>query len=1407
MATSAEPAPRVHRGRQRARTAAKWTGIGLIGLVVAILLFFVWLNSSLGHRFVVKQINQLETASGLDIDVGRIEGSLFGELTLHNLTLKDPKGTFFLAPRATLDWRPLAYFRNHIDIKRLEIPQARLYRLPELKPGDPNAPLLPDINVDIGQIKVDRMLIDQPVTGYRHLMSLAGSARIDDGRAQVALDANAIAAPGLPGGDKLALRIDAVPEANRLAMGVRVEAPGNGFVAKLTGLNQPLVASLGGNGTWTNWRGRAKAVLGGKQFADLAVGAKDGAFTVAGPLNPGLLMPAGVAKNLLAPQVQVNLTTKLDQRRADTRLSLTSPAIAVVANGMLDLGRNQFQDFKVAARLSRPKVIGPNINGTDIRLAMVLNGAFATPFVAYDLRARTLTFNETTVELLQARGRAKVDADRISVPIQARARRISGLDPQLGSLLTNVGVNGTINISGTKLVSDNLKIRSDRLNATVVVAADLAKGQYRAGIQGSVNNYLMEGIGLLDLTTKMDVFTAGSGFGLKGRVSVRTRRIDNPSAAGFLEGNATASANVVMTPAGVITLGDVRLSSPGLRITSGGGTVWPDGRINIRAAGVSRAYGAFAVVVTGTATRPQIELRAASPGFGIGLRDIRATVRAVAGGYAISATGQSAYGPFEADVTILSGRGPMTVEVRRLLFAGMTFTGRVVRTPAGPFVGTLAMTGQGLQGTIQLAAVGRFQRADVSATANGAQIPGANPILIQRGVVQASVILYDDAPHIVGDAQLAGVRANNFFLARARAKVDYRGGNGAAQVFAEGTSGVPFRVAVNAALSPNLIRAAAQGQVRNIPFRLARPAQISKVAGGWQLAPAELVLPQGNVQLAGRYGAAGMVVQSRLNDFDISILNLFSPGMGVGGRATGSIDFAQVGGDTFPRADARLAIAGFTRTGIAVRSPPVDLALAGQLRPEGGNLAAVIRRDAQVIGRAQLRLQPVGPGAGTWSTRLLAAPLAGGIRYNGPAEVLWSLGGVADMQLSGPIGVAADFSGRVQSPQLAGIIRANNLTFVHETYGTRISQLALQGRFTSSQLEITQLSGRAGRGTISGSGTVGFASTAGYPIDIRLKLADAQLARSDNIGATLTGDLAITNNRANGALISGDLTLPEVRYQIIRQGAAQVVELAGVRRKGEPLPSVQESVQQADTAPSIWKLDLRLRADNRLFIAGMGLESEWSADLRVQGTTATPSILGEAELVRGTYSFSGQRFDVTRGHIAFTGARPPDPRLDIVASADIKDVTVNINVSGSANNPQIAFTSNPGLPQDEIMARILFGGSVTEISALQAVQLATSLNSLRGGGGGLNPMGKLRSAGGLSRLRVLGADETTGRGTSVAAGFYLSRKVYLEIVTDARGYTATQIEVALTKALSILSQVSAQGDTGNNVNLRYRKRY
>ena len=1390
--------------RRPLHTAAKWAAIVLGVVLFLIGALFFGINTELGHRYVVRQINNLEMASGLDIDVGRIEGSIFGSLTIHDITLKDPKGVFFQAPRAELDWRPFSYFRNHVDIRALTIPAARLRRLPELRStGDPNAPLLPDLDIDIGRLQVGRLAIDPAVTGQRHMLSLNGRAKIADGRAQVALDTGAIAGPGLAGGDRLLLRLDAVPEDNRFDLGVRVDAPANGFVAGMTGIKQPIVAAIGGRGSWSNWQGRAQAILGGKPFANLSIGGRDGTFTVNGPVRPGSLVPAAYQK-LVAPLVQVNLVTSLAERRANTRLRLNSAAFAVAADGILDLGRSQYGNMRVAARLLQPGAIAPNLTGRDVRLALVLNGGFATPRVAYDLQAASMGFGAMALQGLRATGGARIDTDRIIVPISARVGRITGFDASIGSLMTNVALDGSLAISGTKILSDNLRLRSDRVNATAIIVADIAKGQYRAGLQGRINNYLLRGIGLLDIESHMDVVTERNGFGIRGRVAARTRRIDNASARDFLGGNAIVSANINMNPAGVISFDNLRLAAPLMRITSGSGTYSPDGRVNIRLAGISNAYGPVTVVVTGTATQPQVRLRAARPGFGIGLANVDAQIRSTSRGYEIVASGQSQYGPFSANVLVLTGRGPLTVEIRRLVFAGITFTGRVVQTAAGPFAGTLSMSGSGLNGTIRLAAAGRVQRADISARADGARIPGDPPILIQRGLIQATATLYPNAPSIVGDVQVAGVRRGDLLIQLARARINYQGGRGQAQILAQGTSGVPFRIASNVALTPTHIRAAAQGVVNRINFRLAQPADVRKVGNAWQLAPTTIVLPQGNVRVAGSFGGSGMVIRSRLDGLDLSLFNVFAPPLGLGGRATGSLDFSQPSGASFPRADMRINIANFTRTGIAAISDPVNIAMAGTLRPEGGALAAVIRRAGNVIGRAQVRLQPLSPAAGSWTTRLLASPLSGGIRYNGPAQVLWSLAGMTQQQLSGPIGVAADFSGRVQSPQFNGVVRANNLTFEDETYGTRITNLAVQGRFTSSTFELTQLSGRAGQGTVTGRGSVGLAANAGFPIDIRLAFQNAQLARGDAIGATVSGNVAITNSRASGALISGDLELPDVRYEIIRQGAAQVAELEGVRRKGEPLVR-PDQVNRDSAAPSIWKLDLRVRADNRVFVSGMGLESEWQTDLRIRGTSASPRVVGNARVIRGTFSFAGQRFELTTGEVTFTGSQPINPRLNIAASGEVKDVTITMSITGSSTDPQIRFASSPALPQDEIMARLLFGGSVTELSALQLVQLGASLNSLRGGGGGLNPLGKLRSATGAARLRILGADQATGRGTALAAGFYLGNNIYLEVITDARGFTATQLEIALSKALSILSQAGTSGST--NVNVRYRKQY
>jgi translocation and assembly module TamB len=1377
------------------RRIAIWAGGAVLGLLALAALALLGLDSGPGRRFVVDQIGKFETASGLKVQVGRIEGSIYGKMVLRDVRVRDPRGVFATAPRIDVDWRPFAYINNHVDVRTLSAELVTVSRLPALKPvpADPNAPTLPDIDIDIGRLTVDRLVLEPPVAGRRHVVALDGKARIADRRAQVT--ANAVAATG---GDRLRVVLDAVPDDNRLILDARLRAPAGGLVAGLAGLAAPLAVDIGGRGDWAAWNGTARARLGGRQLADLGVAARGGTFRVTGPVAPGLIVPA--VAQVTAPALQMELVSTLANRRADTRLSLRSDALFARAQGELDLARSRFGNVTVDARLLRPAAIAPNLNGRDVRLALRLDGPFARPLVDYRLTGDAVGFGATVVQGLTATGRARVASDRIVIPVLARAARVTGLNAAVGGLLTNVSINGQLAIANGKVLSDNLRVRSDRIDATALVVADLAAGTYRGAFQGRVNNYLVQGIGLIDLTTDVDLVSLPrGGFGLSGRFAAQSRRIDNESIRNIVKGRTLVTGRIAYDAAGAVRVSRLRLASPGLRISDGGGTYRPDGRIDFSARGTSDQYGPLNVRVTGTVERPLVRLRASRPNVGIALTNVEATVRGTGRGYEISATGGSPYGPFSADIFVAAGDGPLAVDVRRARFAGIDFRGRVVQTAAGPFVGQLSMNGSGIDGIVRLGAEGRVQAAQISARANGASIPSEPPILIQRAIVEARVVLYESAPLVVADVQAAGVRQGATVIRTARARINYQGGRGTAAIVARGSSGAEFDVAANAALSPGLYRVAAQGKLNGVPFRLTRPAEIRAVDGGYALAPTTIAMPQGNVLLSGRY-ANGVTLAARFDDLDLSVLNAFAAGAGVGGRATGNLDFAQAG-NSFPRADLRVRVANFTRSGAAVVSSPVDIEALGTLRPEGGDLRALIRRGGGAIGQLQARLQPVGPGA-SWTERLLAAPLSGGIRYNGPANVIWSLTGIADQQLTGPIGIAADFGGRVSAPQLNGIVRATQLGYLNETYGTRIRNIRLAGRFTNDRLEITDFAGQAGEGTIAGRGSVGLSSAAGYPIDIRATLTRARLARSDALGATASGTIAFLNDRAQGARLTGDLRLPEVRYQVIRQGAAEVAILEGVRRKGDAPPS--NAPQDAPMIGSRIALDLRLRADNALFVSGMGLESEWAADLNVRGTSLAPQIIGDVELVRGTYSFAGRRFDLDRSsRIRFQGGT--NPSLAITARSTIEDVEMVINIGGRALNPQIAFTSTPALPQDELLSRALFGESVTNLSAIQAVQLAAALNSLRGSGGGLNPLGKLRSAAGIDRLRILGEDDTVGRGTAIAAGTYISNDIYIEIITDARGFTATQIEVALSRALSLLSQASSF--SGTSVELRYRKEY
>jgi translocation and assembly module TamB len=353
--------------------------------------------------------------------------------------------------------------------------------------------------------------------------------------------------------------------------------------------------------------------------------------------------------------------------------------------------------------------------------------------------------------------------------------------------------------------------------------------------------------------------------------------------------------------------------------------------------------------------------------------------------------------------------------------------------------------------------------------------------------------------------------------------------------------------------------------------------------------------------------------------------------------------------------------------------------------------------------------------------------------------------------------------------------------------GTELTLDTLVSMYTGSRADLDKALNELSERSI-----ITFNGIAGVGMDLALQADNAALLERDDIAATVTGPITLRSDGVGGT-IGGDLTLNRSRFTLGRAAAvAQIPELkvVEVNRAGDEIERPRATVP--------WALAIKARARNRLMVTGLGLDSEWRADLDIGGTVTTPAIAGRAQLVRGGYEFAGRRFELREGNIQFDGRTPTNPTLDISAEADVSDLSATIHVGGTGLKPDISFTSVPALPQDELLSRILFGTSITNLSAPEALQLASAVGSLQGQGG-LDPINAVRRAAGLDRLRIIAADPTQGQGTSIAAGKYLTRKTYVELITDGQGYSATRIEYQVTRWLSLLAAISTLGRESANV--------
>jgi translocation and assembly module TamB len=579
--------------------------------------------------------------------------------------------------------------------------------------------------------------------------------------------------------------------------------------------------------------------------------------------------------------------------------------------------------------------------------------------------------------------------------------------------------------------------------------------------------------------------------------------------------------------------------------------------------------------------------------------------------------------------------------------------------------------------------------------------------------------------------------------------------------------------------------------------RLANPARISGPAGGGvEIGALALTTGRGGrLEVSGGWGPVQADLTGRVTAFPLALVQAVAPSLGLQGRLDGT---ARVTGPVAqPMATAQLAATGIrtTQAGLATL-PPASLRAEARLAGRAVTLTA--EAEAGAVGRLRATLAlPEGAGgalAGTLDGTLDVSPLAAPFIAAGADRV------------TGRMTLGLRATGSVVAPLLSGRVALANGSYRNLALGVRLSEIggALVGGATSLRLE--GISARtAGGGRIELSG--GLQPTApGLPVELALTARNARLLASDLATATMDAELRLAGLLLAGAQASGSVTVQRADIRVPEQLPASIASLPNVRQIG-PLPPGHSPAPVAlaaagTVAPPV---DLALEvAVRRAFIRGRGLDAELAGRMQLGGNIAAPVVTGGVQMTRGTLSILARQLTFQRGTIGFASGTLM-PQLDFAASTTTSSATLTVNIAGTPEAPQVTFSSSPELPQDEILARLIFDRPTSRLSPFEIVQLAGAVAELTGATSSSGVVDRVRGRLGLDRLGVT-SDPTMANGAAVEAGRYVAPGLYLGVRQGTGGNTGVGVQYEVTRRLKLEGQ-TATGPAGDRVGLSYEVEY
>lgn len=1426
----------------------------LIVVAIAIpVLVIAALQIPSGRTMVSNMVSSLASSENQTITIRGLYLSFGLNAAVEDVTLADKDGVWLDAENIRLNWRPLQLVSGDLDVSSVSAERIDLNRLPaqeasiqtetaESEPATSGGLSLP-FNVRLESLEVDEINLGEPLIGEPVSIKAAASGAFALDPAVVTAELDVQRVDGIDA--ELTAKAEFEPAAETLAFDLVLSEPRGGMAARLMDVpDLPAVKlDLKGSGPLTDWSANLDLALDGRSTVKGSATLTEKSderqltFDLDGDLEAlappqakafltGTTHATGAARftSEFAPKsADIDLTTQTVSLKSSANLDGTS----IDASGSVSI--NAGDNALIAVDMTDRRIaFGP----LDAEFSVSGSQTAADWSTRFDLASFQTNEAKTGKIILETSGKgADLQPDVLASPftLSVSVADLQGLTAQTEPLSGAITLKTVGSLDGAQQSAtiSNLAFSSAAAALTLtdtLVSLSKISGQGRLSLADlAVFSKLVQRdlVGSVSTSFSADLDPSTVSGTATAAVSARDLVTGITQADALLTGDTQLDTALTLAGTDDITVKSLSLRNAALTVDGNAhyqeASLASDFSVDLDDLSKVDAQLAGALQVTakteGPITALNVEADASSKQImlaGTPLDNLVFSAKAIADASAPSATVKTSASlngqPIAIDVELKSKDGGADINPLSVKLAGNTVTGALAVTdlenPVETLKGNLAIDapdlaslsplllteiGGRLEGTVvadpdekKLALDVTGSDIDVPSLSIGSVKLKANiaaPYTPQSASadIELSDLITDATP--VHAVKVLAKPDNGGTAVTADAKID-RGSD-------DGLS-LASRISQPGANAYEIALSALSMRYQGLSSQLLQPTVISYADGDTTIQPLELKLGNGSLALSGRAGQS-LDLAAELKSVPLNLANAFVPSLGLGGALSGSVK-AQ---GSLSAPEASWKISGIELTATELKNN--GLAALG-LQTEGTLRNNQINQQTTVSDPNGLKLAASGT-VGLEQPNPLAISLDGSV----PIAVLKRPLLEAGIRGEGVISLKGNVGGSATSPTYQINATPAGLKVTSLSTGLTVQNINGSASITQDQASLNGITGElATGGSLSASGTVGMNN--GFPANLALKLNQGRYVDPGLVTAEVGADIQISGPLASpssSALIGGSITInkadisipeylpgaiPPVEVRHINASSAirqQVAELGG-----EPK---QSQAEQKSVPP---RLDIVLNAPGRIFIRGRGLDAELQGNLKVVGTTADPQAIGAFSLKRGQLDILTRRLTFSRGSATFDGSLTP--LIDFAATTTVNDTTITVTVSGEADDPQIAFTSSPELPQDEVLALLLFGKSVGNLSATQIASLAAAIATLTGGSDS-GPLATIRKSLGLDAIDI----NTDGEdGPSVAVGKYINDNIYLGVEQGTgTGSSRVKVDIDLDRGLKVRGEVGADGSS------------